>query len=152
MRIERVGDEPALAYSFEYLPRDLSMEFEPDEQAGTPNLANHGVAHGKVPQPFAEIQPDCGHMFDDIESLYLLQDGEGDGAGQRVAAECRGMVAGLENSAMLLGQGRADRETAPKSLRERHHIRLDIPLRVRPECAATTDPGLHLVEDQEQIA
>ena len=62
------------------------------------------------------------------------------------------MVAGLEHRRVLLRQRAADRHAAPESLGERHDVGLNAHLLIRPQRARASDAGLHLVEDQQQVA
>src|SRR5581483_12471166 len=90
-------------------------------------------------------------MLDEVEALDLALHGEPDCAGKRVPSERRCVIAGLEYGAVLAGKGCPNREAACQSLCQRHDIWLNAPLRMRPQCAAATDAGLHLIEHEQQV-
>ena len=72
-------------------------------------------------------------------------------AGDGVAAERRGVVAGLEAGRRVVGdEERADRQSVREALRERDRVGPDAVGLPREERAAAADAGLHLVEDQQR--
>ena len=80
-----------------------------------------------------------------------VDDGAGGGARDGVAAEGRGVVAGLEAGGRVVGdEERADREPVREALRERDGVGPHAELLPGEERAGAADAGLHLVEDQQR--
>ena len=73
------------------------------------------------------------------------------GAGQRVAAEGRPMVARFEDVCPGIRKARADGHSAAQSLGQGHDVGRDAGVLVREPPAGATESGLDLVEDQEQV-
>ena len=81
------------------------------------------------------------------------QRGAGDGAGQRIAAEGRAVLAGLQH-AQHLGvreHGRDRIEAAGQRLADQGQVGLDALVLLGEQLAGAAEPGLDLVEDQHDV-
>src|SRR5262249_14733391 len=80
-----------------------------------------------------------------------LQHGERRGASQRVSAECRAVIALLQQVGGLAArQARANRESAAKALSHREHVRQDPVLLKSEPRSRSADAGLDLIEHEQR--
>ena len=81
------------------------------------------------------------------------QCGSRDRAGERIAAEGRAVLAGLERAEhRRVGKHGRDRiEAAGQCLAEQRHVGLDAVVLLRQQLAGAAEPGLDLVEDQHHV-
>ena len=74
-------------------------------------------------------------------------------AGERVAAEGRAVLAGLQDAEHLVVRkhGRHRIEAAGQRLAEQRHVGLDALVLLGEQLAGAAEPGLDLVEDQHHV-
>ena len=106
-----------------------------------------------MPQAGHEVLAQHGRVLDHAFLDQRAQRGARDRAGERIAAEGRAMLAGLEH-AQHFGVGKHGRdriEAARQRLAEQRHVGLDAFVLLGEQLAGAAEPGLDLVEDQHDV-
>ena len=98
-----------------------------------------------------EHGPHAAHLGEQVAAFQFGQHGEAGAAGEGIAAEGAGVVAGTEEVAVVFhGQG-TDGDAAAQSLGQGEGVRFHPQLLVAPQLAAAAHADLHLVEDQQDV-
>ena len=134
--------EPVAERRFDHRP-GRPVELDGEQQAEAAHLAEL--------RQCAREEVRCRANLREQRVVDRLDDGAGCRTRDGIAAERRGVVAGLEAGRRVVGdEQRADRQAVREPLRERDCMRLDAESLPREERAGAPDAGLHLVEDQQR--
>ena len=107
----------------------------------------------KAAQPLAQALAHGAAVLEHALLAQHPQHGEGHGTGEGVAAERRPVYAGAEAARhRAAGEHGADGNAAAEALGEGHDVGCHAGLLVGEQAAGPPDAGLHLVEDEQQMA
>ena len=116
-----------------------ARRLEREQQAGAADRQRFGELGAALPDVLEQLLVDS------------LDDGARSRADDRVAAERRRVVAGLEADRSVVGcEQRADRQAVREPFRQRDEVWADAELLEGEEGAGAADPGLNLVEAEQR--
>ena len=127
---------------------DVGVQLDRQHQAAAADLLDPVGADGF--EAGLEVGAELGRPLDQPLLDQHLQRGAGDGAGERVAAEGRAVLAGLQDAEDVgVGEDGRDRvEAAAQRLADQRDVGLDALVLLGEELAGAAEAGLDLVEDQ----
>lgn len=133
------------------------VEFDADEQAAAADVFYDGVGLSERAQPSHGRVAEEGGVFDKAVALEDVEDASGDGHGQTVAAEGRGVfnaalcLGVVEFGDAWLGAHDADREPAANAFAQRHDVGLDAPVLVRKVFSGPPAAGPDFIADEQEV-
>src|SRR5439155_21302650 len=109
------------------------------------------VLGANVPKGRSKKVAHLGGVADQPIAFDHVQHGRGRGASERIPTKGRAVVARLEDVRARTGQTGPDGKAAAQALRQGHDVGRDARVLVREPPAGATQPGLNLVEDEQQV-
>src|SRR5665213_2181397 len=108
------------------LRQRLRIEFYSDHEPHASHLDDRWILLLQLLKTTAEVVPCRNNVIEQLRMLDLVDHGDGDSAGQRIAAECRSVHSRCEGAGGLLGAEHGpDGNATSHRLRERCDVWLD---------------------------
>ena len=126
------------------------VEFDADHEAEAADLADAGVLVGELVELGFEVGAYFGDVFEEVGALDLVDDGDGDGTGERTTAEGGAVHAGGDGCRGALGREHgADGEASGEGLGDRDDVGHCVEVLKAEPLAGASEAALDLVGDEE---